>query len=269
MPAVQYDYDYYEYGNRRRSSAKAGTSNGRPKTSSQAVRRTAQPQTSKGSVQAQPSRKSTQSQLTRNVPVRGNKASQRVEVKTATTRNVTRTSTRAVTRDTTSTTRKRTASKNLEIPTMVSKRQIQKPKEMSLKHAEVIASPKKKVATKEKSAPLKNVAIAFFAFSILFLICYRSSLINESFSKVNGMKSKLDNINTTNAQIESEIQTQTDLSNIESYAKYQLGMQKPKDSQIQKVVVGKEDKISTPVVIEKEEKTFLEKLINDIRNILD
>lgn len=268
MPAVQYDYDYYEYGDRRRSSAKARTSNSRPKTSSQTAKKTVQPQTNRRSIQTQPKGRVSQSQMARNVPVRGNTTSQKVEIKPGTTRNVTRTSTRAVTRDASST-RKRTTSKNLEIPTMVSKKQIQKPKEMSLKYAEVVANPKKKVVSREKSAPLKNVAIAFFAFSILFLICYRSSLINESFSKVNGMKSKLDNINTTNAQIESEIQTQTDLSNIESYAKYQLGMQKPKDSQIQKVVVGKEDKISTPVVIENEEKTFFEKLINDIRNILD
>ena len=46
-------------------------------------------------------------------------------------------------------------------------------------------------------------------------------------------------------------------------------MQKPKDSQIQKVVIDKEDKIATPVVIEEEEETFWKKLMNDIRNILD
>lgn len=248
MPAVQYDYDYYEYGRSRRSSANAVTSNGASRKSSQTVRKAS----TKPKTQSQQARRST---------------SQKIEVKTSTTRSVTRAATRAVTRDVSTTTqRRKNTSKNLEVPSMVSRRQIQKPKEMSLKRAEVVTS---KNINQKKSTPLRDVAVSFFAFSILFLICYRSSLINESFSELNGMKNRLGNINTKNAQIESEIQTQTDLSNIESYAKYQLGMQKPKDSQIQKVVIDKEDKIATPVVIEEEEETFWKKLMNDIRNILD
>lgn len=248
MPAVQYDYDYYEYGRSRRGSANAATSNSVPRKSSQTARKT----TTKPKTQSQQVKRST---------------SQKIEVKTSTTRNVTRAATRAVTRNIDNNVqRRRRTSKNIEVPSMVSQRRIQKPKEMSLKRAEVVTS---KNVNQKKSTPLRDVAVSFFAFSILFLICYRSSLINESFSELNGMKSKLDNINTKNAQIESEIQTQTDLSNIESYAKYQLGMQKPKDSQIQKVVIDKEDKIATPVVIEEEEETFWKKLMNDIRNILD
>lgn len=264
MPAVQYDYDYYEYRRKPRSSANAATSKSVSKNTTQSVKRKVPSASSNGNTtrkvtnSANASKKASQTKKT-------STNSQKIEVKTTTTRNVTRTSTRAVTRDNGSTTRRKTSSKNIEIPTMVSKRQIQKPKEMSLKKPQVVTN---KAAKKNKS-PLKDVAISFFAFSILFLICYRSSLINESFSKLNSMKSELDNIYTSNAQIESDIQTQTDLSNIESYAKYQLGMQKPKDSQIQKVVINKEDKIATPVVIEAEEKTFFEKLINDIRNILD
>lgn len=247
MPAVQYDYDYYEYGKSRRGSANAATSNSVPRKSSQTARKT----TTKPKTQSQQVKRST---------------SQKIEVKTSTTRNVTRAATRAVTRNIDNNVQRRRTSKNIEVPSMVSQRRIKKPKEMSLKRAEVVTS---KNVNQKKSTPLRDVAVSFFAFSILFLICYRSSLINESFSELNGMKSKLDNINTKNAQIESEIQTQTDLSNIESYAKYQLGMQKPKDSQIQKVVIDKEDKIATPVVIEEEEETFWKKLMNDIRNILD
>lgn len=265
MPAVQYDYDYYEYRRKPRSSANAVTSKSVSKTTGQNVKRKASSvpsnatNTRKVVNRTNASRKTSQ---TKKTPTNN----QKIEVKTTTTRNVTRTSTRAVTRDNVSTTKRRkTSSNNIEIPTMVSKKQIQKPKEMSLKKAQVVTN---KTAKKNKT-PLKDVAVSFFAFSILFLICYRSSLINESFSKLNSMKSELENIRTSNAQIESDIQTQTDLSNIEAYAKYQLGMQKPKDSQIQKVVINKKDKIATPVVIEDEEKTFFEKLINDIRNILD
>lgn len=248
MPAVQYDYDYYEYGNSRRSSAKAATSKGVPRK-----------------VTSNEKRVNTKASAQPNGQVR-RKTSPKVEVKTSTTRNITRTSTRAMTRENMSNTqKKRNIAKDIDVPVMVSKRQMQKPKEMSLKNAQVMTSK----AIIHKKSPLRDVAISFFAFSVLFLICYRSSLINESFSKVSSMKSQLENINTKNAQIESDIQTQTDLSNIESYAKYQLGMQKPKESQIQRIVIDKEDKISAPVVIEEEEKTFLERLWNDIKNILD
>ena len=248
MPAVQYDYDYYEYGNSRRSSAKAATSNRATRKTPASTNRT----------------KTRTSNQTVSQARRG--TSQKIEVTPSTTRNITRTSTRAVTRENVGNTqRKRSTSKNIEVPTMVSKRQIQKPKEMSLKHAQVMGAK----AVAHKKTPLRDIAVSFFAFSVLFLICYRSSLINESFSKVNSMKSQLENIKTKNAQIESDIQTQTDLSNIESYAKYQLGMQKPKDSQIQRIVIDKQDKISAPVVIEEEEKSFLERLWNDVKNILD
>ena len=106
-------------------------------------------------------------------------------------------------------------------------------------------------------------------FSILLLICYRSSLINESFQALGTLKGELEDVYVLNAQIESDIQTQTDLSNIETYAKYQLGMQKPKESQIQRIYVEKEDRITTPIVIEEEKTSFLDKLINDVLNLID
>ena len=64
---------------------------------------------------------------------------------------------------------------------------------------------------------LKNTATFLCVFSVLFLICYRSSVINESFRDLNLIKAALVNANTVNAQIESDIQTQTDISSIESY----------------------------------------------------
>ena len=47
-------------------------------------------------------------------------------------------------------------------------------------------------------------------------------------------------------------------------------MQKPKESQIQKINVGKQDKIILPIEIyEEEEKNLFENLIEDIKKILD
>ena len=57
---------------------------------------------------------------------------------------------------------------------------------------------------------------------------------------------------------------------IEKYAKYQLGMQRPTDNQIVRINYAKQDKISTPVVIEEtKELGFFEKLFNDLLNLVD
>ena len=62
----------------------------------------------------------------------------------------------------------------------------------------------------------------------------------------------------------------TDLAYIENYAKYQLGMQKPKESQIQKVSVGKQDKILLPIEIkEEEEKSGLDALLEKALELFD
>ena len=123
----------------------------------------------------------------------------------------------------------------------IQKHKFEKPREMSLKNAELMMDKNKKLELKAQKMHnvFRNITLSLIGFSILFLICYRSSVINESFKGVNKMKSELENIKTSNAQLESEIQRQTDLSNIEMYAKYQLGMQKPKESQIRKIVVEK------------------------------
>ena len=250
MPAVQYDYDYFEYGKSRKGSAKAAPRVSNAKKSSTKVTTNKKTATKKRTAV--------------------NTARTLSSSKVSETRKNNRASIRAVVSEEGRTTTRRNTSKNLEVPNIVTKRQLQKPKEMSLKNAEVMAKPKSKAKAKKKENVMQNVVFSLFCFSVLFLICYRSSVINESFKEVNNMKAELERVNTINAQIESDIQTKTDLSNIESYAKYQLGMQKPKDSQIQRVVVEKEDKISTPVVIaEEDDESFWSNFLNDIVNILD
>lgn len=252
MPAIQNEYDDYGYIAMRRGTAKAA-----PRVSD-SKKRTA---TSKN-VAPKP------------------KATKVNTARMAATKNANRESVRAVMRDNSkttisSTTRKSTSAKS-NINTVrktTPKTRVSKPEEISLKKAEFMRSPKQKAKvstnTLKKENILKNTATFLCVFSVLFLICYRSSVINESFRDLNSIKAALANANTVNAQIESDIQTQTDISSIESYAKYQLGMQKPKDSQIQRVIVEKEDKISTPIVIEEEEKSFWDNVVNDILNILD
>ena len=140
---------------------------------------------------------------------------------------------------------------------------LKKPKS-NLKAREVA---KQKAKVKEM---LKNTFVASIIFGMLFLVCYRYSCINEAFNEVNDLKYSLKKKQTVNAQIESNIQKETDLAYIENYAKYQLGMQKPKDSQIQKINVKKQDKITTPIEIkEEEEEGVFTKILDGLLKILD
>ncbi|MBQ8299948.1 MAG: hypothetical protein IJX99_08900 [Clostridia bacterium] len=249
MPAIQNEYDDYGYIAMRRGTAKAA-----PRVSDSKKRSTAKTNTRPTATKVNTARM-------------------------AAAKNANRESIRAVMREntknstTSKTTTKRKTTHNLDVPNTARKKKVSKPEEISLKKAEFMRSPKQKAKvnanTLRKENILKNTATFLCVFSVLLLICYRSSVINESFRDLNSIKAALTDANTVNAQIESDIQTQTDISNIESYAKYQLGMQKPKESQIQKIVVEKEDKISTPVVIEEEKDSFWDSLVNDVLNILD
>lgn len=295
MPAVQYDYDGYDYIVKKRSTTTRSTGTSAKKTSSASTRGYAPNSTAKrSSAKATGSRTTTaRASSTRTTTARAatSRATAKVATRTATARPAARRSTtveavksanrasvraimaengKTTTKKKATTTRRKTSNKNLEVPEML-KAKAAKPKEMSLKHADKVIAPKKKAKTvaKKKESVLKTMALSMFAFSMLFLICYRSSAINESFNALGNIKSDLEDANTVNAQLASDIETQTDISAIETYAKYQLGMQKPKDSQIKKIVINKEDKISTPVVIEAESDSTLSRFWHDIRNILD
>ncbi len=281
MPLPQYEYDDYEYGRIKRPvntvsrvSASRNISNSKKENNKQSVRNAL-----RGDAGVEKSRNNARNKTTTttvsktrsskakaelDVPIRRSNANvQSPNRKTTSSINTTKKVASTNTTRKVSASRLNKASQNRNMK----KASFKKPKEMSLKNAEVVRNTK--VIAKKKANVLRNVMISLSVFSILFLICYRSSLINESFKDLKSVKRNLEQTENMNAQIESEIQTQTDLSNIESYAKYQLGMQKPKDSQIRKVVVPKKDKISTPVVIEEEKENFWSSLLNDMINILD
>ena len=299
MPQLQYNYDYNEYErarSNRASKSRSTTTSGRSvsrnvkntsakrETISNSVReanrasiRSAINSDDELFVRRAPATKSRSSVVTQTTVKTDNAGTKKTVQKNNTSiSNKTvnnKTSNKTVKKNNVSVTSKTVKKNNTSVAKQtVKNKKIEKPKEMSLKNAEVMidAETKAKIKEEKKHNVFKNISYSLCAFSILFLICYRSSYINESFKSVNKMKAELETIQTTNAQIESEIQTQTDLSNIETYAKYQLGMQKPKESQIRKVVTQKEDKISTPVVIAEEEETsFWKNLLNDLMNIID
>ena len=142
---------------------------------------------------------------------------------------------------------------------------VNKPEEMKLK------KPKDKIKAKHKVEGAKRSIVAtMLAFGMLFIICTRYTQINEKSHEVNSLEKNLASAKALNEQLNSEVESKTDLNYIEKYAKYQLGMQKPLESQIVRIAYDKQDKISTPIVInEDEESNFFERLLHDLKNLID
>lgn len=237
MPAVKYNYDYYnQYGKNGKGVAKSARSS---QSSSSAAR----------------------------------KISGTSNVRRSATPESTRNSTRMATRSVATTSVKKTATQtkkkqqvDIDIPITVKKKvTVPKPAEMKLTKPKAKSKAKAKVeGTKRKI--LFGATIVFF----LFTICMRYTQINEKFNEVNSLEKSLNSAKALNQQLSTDIESKTDLNYIEKYAKYQLGMQKPSDSQIVRIAYEKHDKISTPVVIEEvEEESLLENFLNDLRNLID
>ena len=128
---------------------------------------------------------------------------------------------------------------------------------------------KKKQKTKEKRHLKTHVKAVFYiliGFTILFTISYRNSLITESFNKKEDLKEQLSSLQKENEQLEINIQSSLNLTNIEKSAKSMLGMQKLDESQKVYVSLPKKDYIepaSEQVVVE-EETNWFDNIINSI-----
>ena len=273
MPAIQNEYDDYSYIAMRRGTAKAAPrvadSKKRVSTTNKTVKRPVtktanKPKATNVSTSRMAAAKNVNKESIRAVMRENSKPATRT---TTTTKKVTTSKTKNVNKAVTA--RKKTTH-NLDVPN-IKKKAATKPQEISLKKADMMKSPKQKanVKTIKKENVVRNTAVFLCMFSVLLLICYRSSVINESFQALGALKSDLEDTQNLNEQIESSIQKETNPAEIETYAKYQLGMQKPKDSQIQRIYVEKEDRISTPIVIEEEKNSFMDSLINDLLNLID
>ena len=202
----------------------------------------------------------------RSVSVSSNMSAQRKVSRTPeSTRNMVRsvTSQNTTQRKVTSNVRKK-EHVNIDIPIATKKKiNVEKPKEMKLTKPK--AKAKAKVIATKKGIILGTVIVAF-----LFLICMRYTEINEKFNEVNALEKDLASAKALNQQLNANIESKTDLGYIEKYAKYQLGMQKPNESQIVRIAYEKRDKISTPIIIDEEEDSiFFSRLFNDLRNLID
>lgn len=285
MPVVDYNYDYYEYKNGKKVNKPSNTKRAtvredssfshaktRPATKEQV--RLAMYETPKRNT-AKTTTKKTKNDL--DIPTIRSKQSRTTSVNVASKPNRTALANTAskqnkLTRANTTAKQKREIT--TKVPksktTIAPKQQVkQKPVEMKLKKPELSKAQKKKAREKILNR-IKNGLYLTCGFAIAFFICYRYSLMNEKFNELEKTKEKLATAQTVNEQIQADIDSQTDLSYIENYAKYQLGMQKPSNSQIVYVNVEKEDRILTPVTIEEDSsKTWLEQLYEEIAKLFE
>lgn len=257
MPALDYDYDYYEYRNGRRVGSsvpqrKATTSTNRTyNTSKPATARRNTISTAKTAVTKKPGM-----QVAKTAIKKQNEVGRKVVVqKKATIKKKINAEAKS----------QNVKKSKIDIPLEASKKIANKPEAMTLNE------PRTQVKSNVSFvSQLRRLALVSVFFSLFFVICYRYSVINEQFSSIKKLKAELVTMQTVNEQIQADIESKTDLTFVENYAKYQLGMQKPTASQIQYVQVDKQDKITTPVSInEVEEKNWFEKMISEIRKFID
>lgn len=113
-----------------------------------------------------------------------------------------------------------------------------------------------------------QIVLAFsIVFVLLFFIMYRNSKISESFSELNSLKNDINKIQKENVQLEVNIQSTLNLSNVEQSAKELLGMQKLTNAQTIYISLPKKDYIETSVeeiIVEKE--TLWEKIKDSMKN---
>lgn len=257
MPAIQNEYDDYSYIAMRRGTAKAAPrvadSKKRVSTTNKTVKKSAakttvRPKATNVSPARMAAAKNANKESVRAV-MRDNS---RVATKTTSVKKTSVTKAKTATRTVSkSTMTKRKATHNLDVPN-VKKKVSSKPQELSLKKADMMKSPKQKANTKtlKKENVVKNTAMFLCMFSMLLLICYRYSVINESFQALGKLEAEVDAVEMLNLQLESDLQ-KINHEEMEIRAISQ-GMQKPTESQIQRIYIPKEDRITTPFSFEEE-----------------
>lgn len=129
---------------------------------------------------------------------------------------------------------------------------------------------KPKTNTINKKDRAKLIIALTIVFTSIYIISYRNSKIDESFTKNEELKQAYLAIEKENEQINVDIENSLNFANVEQEAKQLLGMQRLSNTQTMYINLPKKDYIqpaTESVVIEKEE-NIIEKIINKIKEIL-
>ncbi|MBR3696825.1 MAG: cell division protein FtsL [Clostridia bacterium] len=132
---------------------------------------------------------------------------------------------------------------------------------------------KKQIKKQKAKETLKNKIFitlnCVFILGVLFAVIWRNSLISQSFSQIQILKSEIAEIQKENDQLEISIQNSLNLSNIEQEAKEKLGMQKLTSKQTIYLNFPKKDYVepSTEEVVIEENIGIWQTIINFFNNI--
>lgn len=142
-------------------------------------------------------------------------------------------------------------------------------KKPSLKPADKKKNLKRNKKMEEFVFGIKVSTLLLVSFSMLFIIIYRNSKINESFAKIQKLKSQVTELQKENDQLEISIQNSINTNNIEKAAKEMLGMQKLSSKQIISITLPKRDYVEPTVeeVILEENSGFINNIINKIKGL--
>lgn len=150
-----------------------------------------------------------------------------------------------------------------------------KQKNKSIQKAQNVKNAQKEKQEKKKQrieAFKFRVTVTFnvlIFLTIMFAVIYRNALITQSFSEIQGLKSKVSEIQKENDQLEISIQNSLNLSTIEQTAKDLLGMQKLTNKQTIYLTLPKKDYVepSAEEVVIEENTGIIQSIINFITNI--
>ncbi len=127
-----------------------------------------------------------------------------------------------------------------------------------------------KTAKKSIKPRVKLLFLVAAGFSVLFIISYRNSIINETFSKKEGLKNELSSVQKTNEQLQVSIENSLNLNNVEKEANERVGMQKLTNSQKVYVSLEKKDYVesATEEIIIEEQGNIIDQLFKSFNKIL-
>lgn len=134
----------------------------------------------------------------------------------------------------------------------------------------IVKSPKKVQSTANKSkknvkpkSKLSLVLSVTILFAMAIITSYRYNLISEKNLKVQRLKMEQTTVNSELATTEVAIDRIIDKDTVESYAKQQLGMQKPEKSQIVYINSNYETKVEQVA-----NKNIFEKGLDKLKNLI-
>ena len=110
----------------------------------------------------------------------------------------------------------------------------------------------KEVRKKPKIKIRGNVILGVAGFTVALSIVLRYAMINNMNMENIRLKKELDSINNTNAQLKLAAEQKVNLSEIETYAKEKLGLNKPQNYQIEYINIDKHDLIDNKTTVSRE-----------------